>query len=256
MADEGVLVIYGRGADLGNFKFFADDLVTTELASFDKSSIVIKNVERRNAFFDLLLNPPFTFKIKELHIYSHSFGGGLSIGYKDPALNPGRSAVVDRARGGRASYSTVLQAEQGTIFTDDLIRTPYTNYREEIRTRFAPNAKIKIWGCNSGVENWIYSDEDERGNSVYELDAPASYYYWRALNETNTPKRSIAQAFANYFNVTTYGARSGSSIQVKYRGRWVSSPNFLKATRRKSVGEPDVLRLAPDVGTYYAYAPS
>lgn len=29
MPEQGALIIYGRGEKLGNFKFFADDLLTT-----------------------------------------------------------------------------------------------------------------------------------------------------------------------------------------------------------------------------------
>src|SRR5262245_33878588 len=136
MPDEGVLIAYGRGADLGNFKFFADDLVTTELTAFNRRNIVIKNVERRDAFFALLNSPPFTFKIKEFHIYSHSTGGGLFLGYKDPDLGRARAAIADRARGGTANYMSVLNTEIGAIFTDDLIRPPYRDYRARIRALF------------------------------------------------------------------------------------------------------------------------
>lgn len=250
MQEDGALVVYGRGAELGNFKFFADDLVTTELTSFKRQNIVIKNVERRKDFFELLNNPPFTFKLKELHIFAHSIGGGLFLAYGDPGIQPARYTVAGRARGGTATYLRVLNTEIGTIFTDDLIRSPYKDYRQRIRAIFSANAGIKIWGCNSGVANWTYSDVDSNGNYVYDSNAPASSYYWRALNESNTPKPSIAQAFADYFQVTTYGATSGSSIQVKNKGRWVSS-----ARLNRKVNEQDVLRLAPDRGVYNEYIP-
>jgi hypothetical protein len=255
MPEEGVLIIYGRGDSLGNFKFFADDLVTTELTTYKRQNILIKNVQRRGAFFDLLKNPPFAFKIKELHIYAHSIGGGLFLAYGDPALRHARSTVADRARGGTATYLRVLNTEVGTIFTDDLIRSPYKDYRASIRTRFSNDAKIKIWGCNSGRANWLYSDNDINGRPVYDLNAPATLYYWRALNEHHMPKPSIAQAFADYFRVATYGATSGSSIQVKHNGSWVPSPEFLTDTRRRFVNEQDMLRLAPDIGDYNEYRP-
>src|SRR5262245_43632572 len=108
MPEEGALVVYGRGADLGNFKFFADDLVTTELTSFKRENIVIKNVERRDAFFDLLNNPPFTFKVKEFHIYSHSIGGGLFLAYHDQHIQNLRGGIMTPARGGTANYMSVL----------------------------------------------------------------------------------------------------------------------------------------------------
>ena len=217
------------------------------------SHIQIRNIERRDAFFQLLLKPPLI--IQELHIYSHSVGGGLFLAYGDQSIYDGRNNLTAPRRGGSANYNSVMNAEIGAILTDDFIRPPYSSYRDQIRKNFASNAKIKIWGCNSGYVGWLYSDEDANGNYVYELDAPAKSYYWRALNEQNSPKPAVAQAFADYFNVPTYGAGSGASIQVKYKGEWVASPVFLKATRRRSVGESDVLRLAPDKGVYNEYKP-
>ena len=254
MPEAGALVIYGRGDELGNFKFFADDLRTTELSSYGKH-IRIVNVERRDAFFQLLLKPSLV--IKELHIYSHSIGGGLYLGYGDEFLAGQRQATMNRHKGGRTPYMEVLNTEQGAVLTDDLIRSPYADYRSRIRANFAPNAKIKIWGCNSGYTNWLYSDyiSNTSHETTADPNAPALDYYWRALNEVNTPKPSIAQAFANYFRVRTYGAGSGSSIQVRYKGNWMSSTSFLKVTRHRFVTEADVLRLSPDVGDYNEYRP-
>ncbi len=254
MAGELAVVLYGRGGSLGNFKFFADDLLTTELVGFEKKNVIIKNVERKNDFFDFFVSSAFPAKIKELHIYSHAFGGGLSLGYGDPAFNATRRAIAAPARGGSANYLSVLNNETGIIFTDDLIRTPYLGYQTKIRGLFAKDSKIKIWGCNSGVPDWAYTDS--LGDlDVYDSYAAADYYYWRALNELNTPKPSVAQGFANYFQVKTFGATSGSSIQVKSKGKWQSSPAFLKKSGRKFVTESDTLRLAPDQGVYNEYAP-
>lgn len=248
----GALIIYGRGAELGNFKFFADDLYTTELARFG-TNIQARNIERREDFFQLLLNPPII--IRELHILSHSIGGGLFLGYGDDALNSERSHIAASKRGGKANYYSVLNTEKGAVFTDDLIRPPYANYRAAIQKRFTADAKIKIWGCNSGWVGWRYSDEDTSGNRVYDIDSDAKYYYWRALNQLHSPKPSIAQEFANYFQRTTYGAGSGASIQVKYQEKWIWVNDFLKATKRRFVKETDILRLAPDKGDYNEYEP-
>lgn len=254
MADEIALVFYGRGDSLGNFKFFADDLVVTELAGFDKKNIIIKNVERRKDFFDFLNTNPFPAKIKEFHIYSHAYGGALSLGYHDPVIGNSRALIADTKKGGKANYLSVLDNEVGSLFSDDFIRKPYSDFKPKLQGLFAKDAKIKIWGCNSGVEGWTYSDS--LGSTyVYEPDAPADYYYWRALNELNVPKSSVAQAFANYFQVKTFGARSGSSIQVKYQGVWQSPASFMKKTKRKTVGEAEILRLSPDKGDYYEYVP-
>jgi hypothetical protein len=254
MSVELALVIYGRGDSLGNFKFFADDLVSTELSGFDKKNIIIKNIERKNDFFDFLVSHPFAAKIKELHIYSHAFGGGLSLGYGDTSFSFSRQALAGRSRGGSANYLSVLNNEVGTVFSDDLIRTPYLSYRTRIQSLFARDSKIKIWGCNSAIPGWEYSDTFGEAE-IYDINAPADYYYWRALNELNMPKESVAQAFANYFQIKTFGATSGSSIQVKNRGKWQSSPSFLKQTGRKFVTEKDTLRLAPDKGIYNEYQP-
>jgi hypothetical protein len=169
-----------------------------------------------------------------------------------------RSMLADSARGGRAFYDSVLNAEKGTLFADDLVRSPYAGYAARMRSLFAPGGKIKIWGCNSGIANWEYSDEDAAGNSICDLNAPALYYYWRALNERYMPKPSIAQAFADYFRVSTFGATSGSSTQIKQKGKWNKVPldgKIAVGGKRRFVGERDVLRLAPDVGTYREYKP-
>jgi hypothetical protein len=256
VANEGALVLYGRGGSLGNFKFFADDLLVTELIGYKPGDVTIKNVERRDDFFSALDSHPV--KLKELHVFSHSIGGGLFLGYGDPVLGNARSMLADSARGGRAFYDSVLNAEKGTLFADDLVRSPYAGYAARMRSLFAPGGKIKIWGCNSGIANWEYSDEDAAGNPVYDLNAPALYYYWRALNERYMPKPSIAQAFADYLRVSTFGATSGSSTQIKQKGKWNKVPldgKIAVAGKRRFVGERDVLRLAPDVGTYREYKP-
>lgn len=253
MSAEGAMVVYGRGGDLGSFRAFADDLASTELSAIDPKRISLHSAERRDAFFALLFGSRLGYKLKALHIYSHAFGSGLALGYSDPALYQDRLRVAMR---GRSSYLTTLQTEAGMIFTDDLIRSPYTHYRERIRSLFAPGAIVKIWGCNAAVPNWIYSDTDRNGVRITDLrstaDAP---YYWRALHESNPVKPSIAQAFADYFQLDTYGATSGSSTQVRLGGKWVTAtPKGLINIRGKLryVQERDVMRLNPGKGGAYA----
>lgn len=219
-----------------------------------KAHAKIVNIERRDAFFKLLLKPSIV--IKELHIFSHSIGAGIFLGYGDQSLVQERAKVLAIAQkyGKRVSYQTVLDTEQGAILTDDLIRSPYNGYRDAIRHNFAAGAKIKIWGCNSAVPGWNYSDPVGRGATA-DPNEQADYFYWRALNEMNVPKPSVAQAFANYFQATTYGAGDGASIQVLYKGKWTGEKVFLKTTHRRFVNETDVLRLAPDTGDYNEYQP-
>jgi hypothetical protein len=80
-------------------------------------------------------------------------------------------------------------------------------------------------------------------------------YYWRALNEQNMPKPSIAQAFADYFDRTTYGAHSGSHIEVFDHGHWLKSSEY-RRTHGRWPPPSRMHRLAPDVGSYRAHHPA
>jgi hypothetical protein len=90
---------------------------------------------------------------------------------------------------------------------------------------------------------------------VSDQNADADYYYWRALNPRNVPKQSIAQAFADYFGITVYGAGSGSHIEVQRGNEWITSNKFKKETGRWP-GAPQTLRLHPDRGTYNPFKPT
>jgi hypothetical protein len=257
---EIALLLYGNGADLGNFRFFADDtaaeLVRTK--KFEKSSIVIKQTLDRAAFFVALRSLPIGQTIKELHVFSHSIGAGLYVGYHESTASANRQAAVAlfSGRAIKISYDMVLGAETGGILTDHLLQDPLKSERANFKAKFATGASVKLWGCNSGKAGWVYTDLVSATNSyVSDQNAPADYYYWRALNTMNTPKPSIAQALADYFGVTVYGAGSGSHIEVQYQGKWVTSSQYKKATGRFA-GEPETLRLNPDSGDYNPFAPA
>lgn len=90
------VVLYGRGGTLGNFEVFARDLATTLRAA--GKQVVVQNTERCSTFFNFLASPLFlhTARIAELHIFSHSIGAGLFLGYGDAALD--EVAVPQAAR--------------------------------------------------------------------------------------------------------------------------------------------------------------
>jgi hypothetical protein len=262
--NEIAVVLYGNGAELGNFKFFANDLATqfVQDRKFDRANIIIKPTLSGAEFFSALIGIPPSRKIKELHVFSHSIGGGLYLGYRlgaaarfrQDALRPFPYPFTPGAP--RISYDQVLATEyKAAILTDHLRWPPFSEAQAQLRAKFSAGATIKIWGCNSGVSGWVYTDEDSSGNLVPDQNAPANYYYWRALNTRNVPKPSIAQAFADFFGVTVYGAGSGSHIEVWYHGRWITSTAFKGATGRFP-GEPDILRLHPDRGDYNPFSPS
>jgi len=256
------LIIYGRGGSLGNFEIFSRDLAgrlaTGRAASpsgtFARDRIVQINIERRARFFDYLKDPPFRgrMKIKELHVFSHSIGAGLFLSYGDPAVDQVRVQALRRAALARRNitYREALEAEVGAILVDDFIRPPYLGMKAAIRANFEPGAIIKLWGCNSAITGWIYRD-----NGTSDPANTLVTYYWRAFNEQNLPKPSIAQSFSDYFGLKTYGASAGSHIEVLHRGSWISSERYRTELGRWPSGALQH-RLAPDRGSYDEYAPT
>jgi hypothetical protein len=256
--EAGALIICGRGADLGDFKAYADDLVSTELKSRFGSKISIESTFYRDEFFDLIEQFGGKFSIKEFHIFSHSYGAALSIGYYEPVLNRERSVTIDSfARFGRRTpYLTVLNSERGMVFCDDFVRKPYEDRKTGLQTLFDKGSIIKLWGCNSGIPNWVFSDPVDAAGTRWTTDptASAQYYYWRALNEQRIPKPSIAQAFANFFAVPVYAATSGSHGEVKRNSTWITTDQYRKSTGRWPT-EKQILRLKPDRGDYKKFLP-
>lgn len=256
----GALVIHGRGAELGSLRWLAEDLVKTELKGIPSEQIKIRSITRRDDFFQALFEYAGTAtQLEQLHVYSHSIGSALFLGYKDRTID--RRGMCAERRGGIANYISVLNLEVGGVFTDDLLRNPYAGYRDSLRRIFTPGAIIKLWGCNAGVDGWRYSDAVDSTNTRYvaDLDAPAACYYWRALNERNSPKPSIAQTFADFFNVKVLAATAGTHTQAFVGGKWVDATRKGKILVRgqlRVAQRSDTLRLAPDGGgDYREYLP-
>jgi hypothetical protein len=247
------VVFYGRGAELGNFKVLSSSLAKQLKGHYGNHGVFQENVELRQHFFDYLYAPPFAGKlIQELHIFSHAIGAGLFLSYHNHFRAQERDAAKDlaRRRGSRLTYFEVLTIEIGNVFTDDLIRRPWSDMRDGIRRNFAPNAFIKIWGCNSGVQRWVYHDDGQVG-----AVGPIDEYYFRALNEQHASKPSIAQAFADYFDRPAFGAESGSHLEVSQAGHWMKTSQFKRSTGHWP--KPSLPhRLVPDRGTYREFLPA
>lgn len=242
------LIIYGDGGELGNFRTFADSLAK-ELSNTGMSSEV-KYINRDFDFFNLIESTG-DGEIAQLHIFTHAIGAGIFLGYKDAVVSAQRNMTWQRARnaGRTVTYEEVVQTEIGAIQTDDFFINPIKNKRDKLRKKFSAGSLIKIWGCNSAVENWTYSDD-----GVVDPNDRSVPYYWRAFNEKNTPKRSIAQELANYFDQPVYGAHSGASIQVKYNNKWISTKHFKQVVGHwPSSTLPH--RLVPDKGEYREHKP-
>jgi hypothetical protein len=257
MTQAGAVLIYGRGGDLGDFKQFGDDLITRSLRSKYGTSIQAFRAERRDAFFDALSKAKAP--ISELHIFSHSFGAGLVVGYHDDGIELRRKNIRNTFRRQAIPQQVVLNTETGILFVHDLLRVPYSGLRDGLRRKFASGAFIKIWGCNSGMPNHVYSDPVERDRRQFVVEASGytaspdyrigAEFYWRALNGGRLP--SIAQAIATYFNVPVFGATSGSHIEMNARGHWLSASRIA----RPIVARDDI-RLHPDRGSYVEFKPS
>ena len=258
MADYAV-VLYGHGGKLGDFKQFADDLLVTDLRRFrDAKAVEVKKTVFRDEFFAALNGFDDTrHKIKELHVFSHAIGAGLFLAYGHPTLDAERVALLRRLKGRQPTYLEVVKTERGAVLTDDLVRSPYAGYRAALRAKFAAGATVKVWGCNAGVKNHVYSDEIDASRDLWTSDptATAKFYYWRALNEQNVPKPSIAQALADYFGIPTKGALSGANIEVKTNGKWLNADEFKKKAGHYP-GPKAILRLQPSKGTYSEFQPA
>jgi hypothetical protein len=140
---------------------------------------MIQETFSRAAVFDTLSKIPSVFRIKELHVFSHSIGGGLYVGYHERAANMARDAAARHAEKlhRNISYDEVLNAEIGGILGDHLLRDPLLSDKNVMRAKFAAGAFMKLWGCNSGVSGWVYTDVDSTSHTfVSAQNADADYY--------------------------------------------------------------------------------
>lgn len=241
----GAVIIYGRGGDLGDFKIFAEYL-KKDLTAVYGDNIVIANITRKKEFLSFLSLTKFRFKIKELHIFSHAFGTGLALGYKDPSISRERELFVKNDLNNYYEtnkfdglYKKIIELEKGILFIDDLLEASPA-IADAVRKIFAPlEAFTKIWGCNSAVEEWIYDYNDT---------------YWGALNYKLNPKPSIAKSFAAFSKVRTFGAVSPSHIEVKVNGKWMTSQDY-KNIHHQWPSSAFRHRLEPDSGGFIEKLP-
>ncbi|MCG5054194.1 MAG: hypothetical protein KA712_14615 [Myxococcales bacterium] len=202
MLSAKAVILYGNGGDLGNLEVFARGIQKSLPESYGHKDVIVKNVIRKEDFFHLIDTFANTYvgSITELHIVSHAIGAGLFLGYHVAAINDSRWSVqleIQEKKKRRISYDEVVATEIGAVLTDDFVRPAIKAKAAAMRSAFAVGSTIKIWGCNSGVDGWLYGDNGEADPNVYDERIP---YYWRALNTRNVPKPAIAQAFADFFS--------------------------------------------------------
>lgn len=244
--EPGAVIIYGRGGKLGDFEVFVRWLKKQALSDVYGDNIAVEHIERKKEFLDCLTDAKRAFVINELHIFSHSFGTGLSLAYDDPDLEDERHQWIRKNIDDYYSnnkldelYDAIIAREIGILFIDDLLYIPDETTKKKLQNLFhSDDSFIKIWGCNAGSEEWIYEPNP----------------YWGALNHKHMPKLSIAHAFANACKVRTLGATSGSHVEVLNQGIWITSRHYKNAYGSyPSSTLPQ--RLKPDVGDYVAFLP-
>lgn len=243
------VLIYGDGGELGSFRVFAETLRKNLEKTY--KIILVKYVNRDSAFFKTIKDIPVDQEIAELHVFSHSIGAGIFLGYKDPAVAMRRDQMYRMATAAKRkiTYEEAVNTEIGAIQTDDFRLKGIVGQKAQLQKKFATDSFIKIWGCNSGIEGWVYSD-----NGIVDQADTTESYYWRAFNLRNTPKPSIARAFAEYFQRKVYGANSGANIEVRHKRKWISTTKY-----KTTVGHwPSGIlphRLVPEKGGYREYKP-
>lgn len=250
------LLMHGRGGDLGDFKVFSDSQKKV-IEKADKDAVIVQeSTERKERFREVLEAWPVANRIKELHIWSHSIGAGLFLGYGDPILSIARNALVTdlQSKGRKPTFEEVRTTEIGALFTDDLVVSPFTGTKAIVAAKFAKAAIVKLWGCNAAISDWVYTDTGAGNSLISDPTDISAAYYWRALNERNRPKPSIAQAMADFFGVTVYGASSGSNIQVIKDGAWMATDAYKKKFHKYPPGSLPH-RLHPAKGNYAPYTP-
>jgi len=248
--EQVAVIAYGDGGELGNFKVFADSLEKELNKKY--TTVIVKYINRDTQFFNLIDSIDVTkIEIAEFHIFSHAIGAGLFLGYKDPVIASRRNALVNRAArmGRNITYQQAVNTETGAIQTDDFKLGAFISKKSDFRKKFSTDAFIKIWGCNSGVNGWVYSD----GGVVDQSDTSVAYY-WRAFNKKHVPKPSIARALAKFFDRKVYGANSGASIEVKHKKKWISSKKYKDKVGHWPSGRLPH-RLVPDKGAYNEFKP-
>jgi len=119
--EQVAVITYGDGGELGNFKIFADSLEKELIKKY--TTVIVKYVNRDTKFFDLIDSLDNSKQeIAEFHIFAHSIGAGLFLGYKDSIISSRRKALVNRAArmGRNITYQQAVATETGAIQTDDL----------------------------------------------------------------------------------------------------------------------------------------
>ena len=204
------VILYGYGSHLGNFAVFASSLAQTLRGRYGRDGVLLKETVRRDAFFSYLASPPLRpgDQIAELHVFAHSIGGGIFIAYGDSAVDQRRNQAFKRANDAhrRITYQEVLDAEIGAILSEDFFRNPYEQMGSAVRSHMAHDAFVKLWGCNSGVAHWVYSDGPD-GHEITRPSDTSVAYYWRALNERNVPSRRLHRRSPSIFAASATARR-------------------------------------------------
>ena len=178
------------------------------------------NIDNGGDLMKLLLKKRAEDKrIKELHIFSHSWISGLSLNYGGNAT-PSHLKSLEDLYG--KLVSQYIGSDDYEEFKEIQLRISNFQYltkdqQKTLVSNFAPGAKIQIWGCGSGSES-----------------------------------SGIAQTLANYTRATTWGSESGTHFEVYVNGKWIRYDKEARQKYRKLVVQGKApFMMFPDVGRKY-----
>lgn len=134
--EETAVIAYGEGGKLGSFKPFAETLKRDLSKKY--TTVLMQYVNRDHKLFSLIDSIGPKQKIAELHIFAHSMGAGIFLGYGEPMIAAERTRLINNAniRGRHVDYFEAVKAEIGAIQTDDFKVGSLVERQTNLRSRF------------------------------------------------------------------------------------------------------------------------
>jgi hypothetical protein len=134
-------------------------------------------------------------KIKEIHFFSHAWSHGLSLNYGG---TPGNQELKDLEDIYGSLVRQNIGGDDSNQFNPIQLRFSNLQYLSEaqikkLRASFSSGAIARFWGCNTG-----FGDGD-----------------------TN-PYTNIAETFAQYANIESYGAPKGTNFYAFVNKKWTT----------------------------------
>jgi len=178
------------------------------------------NIDNGGGLMKLLLEKREGEKrIKELHIFSHSWFSGLSLNYGGTAT-PSHLKSLEDLYG--KLVSEYIGSDDYKQFKETQLRISNFLYltkdqQNTLMGNFAPGAEIHMWGCRPGSES-----------------------------------SGMTQTFANYTRASTWGSKSGTHFEVYVNDEWIKYDEEAQKKYTKLVAQGKApFMMFPDAGRKY-----